>query len=106
MSVQAASRGLASHVLQVGVGLILGFFCVFLGSVMCWFGITGAVTLEATGGTGRFNLQSVHVGVILLVGVVVLVSMALNKGSGMQAVSDSDVVRRPTSRGESIAIES
>jgi hypothetical protein len=75
--IQSENKPLSVHVLQVGVGMVLGLLCVFVGTAMCWFGVTGAVTLEASDGTKKFNFQSAQVGVVLLIGGIILVSISV-----------------------------
>jgi hypothetical protein len=70
---------LAIHLAQVGIGMTLGFVCLFLGMVMCWFGITGTFSIGAEGPGAKLNIQGAQVGIVLLVGGILLVALSLNK---------------------------
>lgn len=70
---------LAIHLAQVGIGMVLGFVCLFLGTAMCWFGVTGTYTLGAEAAGTKVNIQGAQVGIVLLVGGIILTALALNK---------------------------
>jgi hypothetical protein len=70
---------LAIHLAQVGIGMVLGFVCLFLGTAMCWFGVTGTYTLGAEAAGTKVNIQGAQVGIVLLVGGILLTALALNK---------------------------
>jgi hypothetical protein len=72
---------LAIHLVQISVGIFLGITCLFLGSAMSWFGITGTFDIGASGGSAKINVQGAQVGIILLVGGVVLVGLSLHKSA-------------------------
>jgi hypothetical protein len=70
---------LGIHLVQIGAGLVLGLFCLFLGAMMCWFGITGTFTLNAEGAGSKLSLQGTHVGIVLLVGGLLVLGLSLHK---------------------------
>ena len=74
------SQLLAIHLLQVGLGLAIALVCFFLGAAMCWFGITGtlSVALQFPNQQGA-KLHSTHIGALLLAGGIVLAAIALFK---------------------------
>jgi len=99
--IQSQNKSLSVNVLQIGIGMILGLLCVFIGTAMCWFGVTGAVTLEASDGSKKLNVQTAQIGVVLLVGGIILVSLSVYKGN--RDINSGDLsaaaprVRNPTS---------
>jgi hypothetical protein len=90
---------LAIHLVQVWAGLVLSLFCLFLGAMMCWFGVTGTFTLNAEGGGTKLNLQAAQVGIILLVGGLLVGLISLHKS--VQSVEESGAVSN-TPAGKSI----
>ncbi len=79
--IQSVNKGLAVHALQVGVGMILGLVCVFLGTAMCWFGVTGVVSLDASDGARKLSLQNASVGSALIIGGIILVCFAISRSN-------------------------
>jgi hypothetical protein len=67
------------HLVQQGMGIVLSLFCFFLGTVMCWFGITGTFSIGAERGGWKLNARGSQIGVILFVGGIVLAIITLLK---------------------------
>lgn len=82
-SIPATEKALVVQLIQVGLGMILGYASVFFGVVMSWLGITAAFSTEVSGagsaGQGKVSLQSAGPGLALLVGGLILIGASLYK---------------------------
>lgn len=79
----ATEKALVVQLIQVGLGMILGYASVFFGVVMSWLGITAAFSTELSGdgavGRGKVSLQSAGPGLALLIGGLILIGASLYK---------------------------
>lgn len=66
--------------LQVGLGMVLGLVCVFMGLVVVWLSISAAESkVDAKGATAALNIQTASPGLVFFVGGVILIGMSLYK---------------------------
>ena len=70
---------LSIHLVQISAGLLLGTLCLFLGTSMCWFGVSGIYSIGAESGGSKLNIQSAQVGILLLAGGLLLTVFSLHK---------------------------
>jgi hypothetical protein len=76
---EAPDKVLVVHLVQVGIGLTLGFLCLFLGVVMCWFGITGTFSVIGQVSGAKLDVKGSQMGIILLIGGMSLTALSLHK---------------------------
>jgi hypothetical protein len=85
LSLQAANKALMANLMQIGVGISMGILCIFVGSAMSWFGVTGSIALGAEGAKAKLNLQTTQVGVVLLLGGILLTGLSIFKSNNLGA---------------------
>jgi len=68
---------------QVAFGMVIGFFCVYLGLMMTWFGLDAAYTLHGSLDTGAGKaegaLKSASPGLLFALAGIVLIAVSLHK---------------------------
>jgi hypothetical protein len=69
--------------MQVALGMVIGFVCVYLGLMMTWFGIDAAYTFKGSLGAGEAKaegaLKSASPGLLFALAGIVLIAVSLHK---------------------------
>jgi hypothetical protein len=74
-------KSLIARLLQITFGMIFGAACLFLGITVAWFGVSASFSVnadtDAPGWRGKLALTSASPGIILILGGILLVTLAM-----------------------------
>jgi hypothetical protein len=75
---------IVSRLLHIAIGLMIGFFFVFLGLIACWMGIEAHVKMKGQAYNATVVLSTASPGIVLMICGTILLSICLLKAGTVE----------------------
>ncbi len=79
----AAKAMFMVRLVQISLGMMIGFFTVFLGVIVAWMGIESKFRLTGESGGSSLTMASASPGILLIVSGTIMLAICLLKPMGM-----------------------